>query len=504
MANVLDAVLTSSKVPTHVSTEASEDNIEKLVVTAASASPTCTEAGPSGSKPAKQEKADLLEKPTSPMHEALSRDDLEYIVRHDLEKQLPEEQIVEVQHYTKDLKYPRGSLIHGGNDEDDFLYYLPDNKEINVCREMMDNMDYPKLELGLSAMTKDQLADSLAYNNLKVCMFLFLHLVIFDRQVCSEQFVVISSYYYLYIFVCQGLILSKALKAQKDAEDKSTQIAFGDLCSEVITLRNEALENDKILLSLVEILKSSETRLASLSEVEQRMEKFKKKLEADEKRIADLEYALSIQVGLHRSKVQGLEKRLDEVTENFNVEQAKREISNSERLRVQKNVKELFQEKVECYNVAMKCCNKLKNSFAKVGAFSMEQNFICGDPNGVIQWIAGEAEVFDEILSDRGDFCDFAGARGAVSLLEKAGCEHAKAVIQPEFSVLVSDIKDPSSKAIALSGKFYSEVWLEGGQEIGHQAIRKNEKESHTALEEARKAEKAAERKRLIGIFVVI
>jgi hypothetical protein len=29
-------------------------------------------------------------------------------------------------------------------------------------------MGYPKLELGLSAMTKDQLADSLAYNNLKV------------------------------------------------------------------------------------------------------------------------------------------------------------------------------------------------------------------------------------------------------------------------------------------------------------------------------------------------
>jgi hypothetical protein len=68
----------------------------------------------------------------------------------------------------------------------------------------------------------------------------------------------------------------------------------------------------------------------------------------------------------------------------------------------------------------------------------------------------------------------------------------------------VSDIKDPSAKAIALSGKFYSEVWLEGGQEIGDQAIRKNEKESHTALEEARKAEEAAERKRLIGIFVGI
>jgi hypothetical protein len=36
--------------------------------------------------------------------------------------------------------------------------------------KMMDNIGYPKLELGLSAMSKDQLADSLAYNSLKVCI----------------------------------------------------------------------------------------------------------------------------------------------------------------------------------------------------------------------------------------------------------------------------------------------------------------------------------------------
>jgi hypothetical protein len=46
-------------------------------------------------------------------------------------------------------------------------------------------------------------------------------------------------------FVCQGLILNKALKAQKEAYDESTQIAFGNLSSKVITLRNEALEKDK-------------------------------------------------------------------------------------------------------------------------------------------------------------------------------------------------------------------------------------------------------------------
>jgi hypothetical protein len=276
----------------------------------------------------------------------------------------------------------------------------------------------------------------------------------------------------LYFFVCQGLIISNALKAQKDAKDESTRISFRNLRSEVITLQNEALEKDKILLSLVERLKYSEARLASLSEVEEKMEKFEKEKEADAKRIADLEYALSIQVGLHRSEVEGLEKKLDEITENFNVEQTKREISNTERLRVQKNVEELHQAKEECYTVATECCNKLKNSFAKVGAFFIEQNFIRGDPDRVIRWISGEAEAFDEILSDIGDFCAFTGARGAISLLEKAGCEHAKVVIQLDFSASASDIKDPSAEAIALSGKFYSKVWLKGGREIIDEAIR--------------------------------
>jgi hypothetical protein len=84
-----------------------------------------------------------------------------------------------VQHYAKDLKYPRGSLVYGGNDEDDFLYCLPYSKEIHVCQEITDNIGYPKLELGLSAMSKDQLADSLAYNSMKVCILLIYLLLWF-------------------------------------------------------------------------------------------------------------------------------------------------------------------------------------------------------------------------------------------------------------------------------------------------------------------------------------
>jgi hypothetical protein len=98
-------------------------------------------------------------------------EELKFIVRHASGGKLSKEQIAETQHYARDMKYLRGSLVYGGDDEDDFLYCPPNNKEIHAYREMADNVGYPKLELGLSAMTKDQLADSLAYNSLKVRIF---------------------------------------------------------------------------------------------------------------------------------------------------------------------------------------------------------------------------------------------------------------------------------------------------------------------------------------------
>jgi hypothetical protein len=67
----------------------------------------------------------------------------------------------------------------------------------------------------------------------------------------------------------------------------------------------------------------------------------------------------------------------------------------------------------------------------------------------------------------------------------------------------VTDIKESSAKAIILSGKFYSEVWMNGGQGMADKAIRRNEEESHIVLEEARKAEDAALRKIRICMFAI-
>jgi ribosome recycling factor len=90
-----------------------------------------------------------------------------------------------------------------------------------------------------------------------------------------------------------------------------------------------------------------------------------------------------------------------------------------------------------------------------------------------------------------------------MSVFEKVGFEHAKVVVQPGFSLSANNIRNPSVEAASLSGKFYSEVRLRGVREKANEAIRKNEKESHDALEDARKTEEAAEHARLIGTSFV-
>jgi hypothetical protein len=172
MASILDFVLESVKVPVsasaEISGEKSEDARERI---AASKATALAEAESSKAMPIRLVEDSVPEKCKSPAPEAPPHGDLEYIVRHTSGKLLSLKQIAEVEHYASDLKYPRGSLVYGGDDEDDFLYCLPYSKEVNVCPKMMSHMGFPKLELGLSAMTKDQLADSLAYNSLNVCTF---------------------------------------------------------------------------------------------------------------------------------------------------------------------------------------------------------------------------------------------------------------------------------------------------------------------------------------------
>ena len=69
-------------------------------------------------------------------------------------------------------------------------------------------------------------------------------------------------------FLLQGLILSNALRAQKSAEDEGCTMALNNLRSEVIELRNEGLEKDKILNSLLSKIKEDEAASKAQAEAQ--------------------------------------------------------------------------------------------------------------------------------------------------------------------------------------------------------------------------------------------
>jgi hypothetical protein len=182
MANVLDAVLETTKAlspapakkvaPTETKSQA-EAEIGQAETEATQAQDDA-EARPS--VPTEMEPADPKEKSTEHIasekieasNPEASNKSIDYIIRHASGKELSQEEMLEAWHYAQKLKYPKGALVFNGSGEEDFLYCLPDNKEISVCWEIGKSIRFPKLEDSLSILSKDELVDSLAYNSIKV------------------------------------------------------------------------------------------------------------------------------------------------------------------------------------------------------------------------------------------------------------------------------------------------------------------------------------------------
>jgi hypothetical protein len=158
----------------------------------------------------------------------------------------------------------------------------------------------------------------------------------------------------------QGLILSNALRAQKYAEDEGCTIALNNLRSEVIELRNEGLEKDKILNSLLSKIKEDEAVSKAQAEAQ-------------------------------KQEIEDLRKQLFEFKEKWAVAEAKREISDQRTKCLEKNIEEFRISKEKYFEKSMDCVKRIKFSFANVGAYSSEENFIMGDPEGPIEWTSHEA-----------------------------------------------------------------------------------------------------------------
>jgi hypothetical protein len=147
------------------------------------------------------------------------------------------------------------------------------------------------------------------------------------------------------------------LRAQKSAEDEGCTMALSNLRAEVIELRNEGLEKDGILISLVNKVKEDEANYNAQAEA-------------------------------RKTEIEDLRRQLAEAKESCALAQANQEMSAYWKNKLEENVEELHESKERCFEKSLDCVKKLKASFAKVGAYSAEENFIRGDLESVVEWIS--------------------------------------------------------------------------------------------------------------------
>jgi hypothetical protein len=133
------------------------------------------------------------------------------------------------------------------------------------------------------------------------------------------RYFICHTYFFLRL---QGLILSNVLRTQKNIEDEGYTMALNNLRSEVNELRNEGLEKDKILLSLVNKVKEDEAS-------------FKAQAEAQKIEIEDLR------------------RQLAEAKEKCALAEANREISEYWKNHLEKSVEELRTSKERCFEKSL-------------------------------------------------------------------------------------------------------------------------------------------------------
>jgi hypothetical protein len=141
------------------------------------------------------------------------------------------------------------------------------------------------------------------------------------------------------VFLLQGLILSNAFRAQKNIEDEGYTMALNNLRSEVIELRNEGLEKDKILISLVNKVKEDEA-------------------------------SSKVQAEIQKNEIEELQKQLAEAKEKCALAEANREASEYWKNYLEKTLEELralshpdFRDQNPGANIITRCAGTKSHTY---------------------------------------------------------------------------------------------------------------------------------------------
>jgi hypothetical protein len=122
--------------------------------------------------------------------------------------------------------------------------------------------------------------------------------------------------------------------------------------------------------------------------------------------------------------------------------------------------------KERCFNFASQCTARLKSIFNSVGAASEEASFSAKDILGALECVEKEVDVLDEVITGHGDFCALVASRCTVTAFIKVGCNHARAINRPNFSLSSSDLVDVPAEARSIGNRFITQIWAKGGREL--------------------------------------
>jgi hypothetical protein len=152
--------------------------------------------------------------------------------------------------------------------------------------------------------------------------------------------------------------------------------------------------------------------------------------------------------------------RFNRETEALNMTikgEAKKNLKLSEALRTLKN---------KCFNFATQWTAWLKSIFDSVGAASEEASLFAEDIPRALDCVEKEVDVLDEVITSHGDFCALVASHSTTSAFIKAGCNHARVVNRPNFSLSPTDLVDIPAEARNIGNRFITQIWAKGGREL--------------------------------------
>jgi phage-related tail fiber protein len=222
------------------------------------------------------------------------------------------------------------------------------------------------------------------------------------------------------------------LKLQQDDEDRKNEIVVKGFEDKIKKLEDSLKEKDD-MLHLTE---------GSLAEAQAQNEKLSKELK-------------KTHILLEENS-----SRFSRETEALNITiraKAEKNLKLCEALKALKN---------KCFNFADQCAAQLKSIFNLVGVASKETSLSAEDIPGAIYCIKKEVDILDEIITGHGDFCALVASRGTTAAFIKVGCNHARAVNKPNFSLSPTDLIDILAEARSIGNIFITQIWVKGGREL--------------------------------------